>query len=469
MIALPPTPGSETPQSPEPSSGNVVRKYTAPTCTLEIAANASVLARWTQKPTLKNQRFNLRFDDPRLGEDQWVVLRGDRLKLEALTNEVAHYVQTFLTRSPNFASSEADSVDSSLTGIFLPEHPQTHPHGITLQPKGLLAHTLTLGTLATEATGPNLVLTSTQLADLASVLDEHSAQTIALPVLKRDFAWTRSPAVWGKIAAGALLSVGLTATVLNQFGKSNQQPIVATSASSNDQRNAPVPLPVPPPSFSPPPLNTGNLPVPVPSNIPDADAIASNQGVPIPPSPKSELAQENPEKGTAEAKTVIVPKTTSTPQGTTVEIPEGRGPNPPLVLRKPTFPASAQTAQGVPVKPLPGSSLARSKADDSADAEPLPLIDRSAQLGEIQDQVSRRWNPPETLSKDVEYLLTVKADGTVESIAPVGEIAQKYLSSVIANLNPLTKLSPISGSYNVRVVLSASGSPTDRVKAYIVP
>ena len=87
MIALPPPPDSETPQSPEPSSGNVVRKYTAPTCTLEIAANASVLARWTQKPTLKNQRFNLRFADPRLGDDQWVVLRGDRLKLEALTNE----------------------------------------------------------------------------------------------------------------------------------------------------------------------------------------------------------------------------------------------------------------------------------------------------------------------------------------------------------------------------------------------
>ena len=473
MIALPPPPDSETPQSPESSSGDIVRKYTAPTCTLEIAANASVLARWTHKPTLKNQRFNLRFNDPRLGEDQWVVLRGDRLKLEALTNEVAHYVQTFLTRSPNFASSEnvpvgADSVDSALTGVFLPEHPQTYPQGITLQPKGLLAHTLTLGTLATEATGPNLVLTSTQLADLASVLDEHSAQTIALPVLTRDFAWTRSPAAWGKIAAGALLSVGLTATVLNQFGKSNQQPIVATSASSNDQRTAPVPLPVPTSSFPPTPLNTGNLPVQVPSNIPDAGAIASNQGVQTSPSPKSELTQENPEKGTAEPKPVIVPKTTSTPQGTTVEIPEGRGANPSLVLRKPTFPASAQTAQGVPVKPLPGSSLPR-KANDSADPEPLLPIDRSAQLGEIQDQVSLRWNPPETLSKDVEYLLTVQADGTVESIAPVGEIAQKYSSSVIANLNPLTELPPISGSYKVRVVLSASGSPTDRVKAYIVP
>ena len=467
MIALPPPPDSETPQSPEPSSDNVVRKYTAPTCTLEIAANASVLARWTQKPTLKNQRFNLMFNDPRVGEDQWVVLRGDRLKLEALTNEVTHYVQTFLTRSPNFASSEADSVDSSLTGVFLPEHPQTHSHGITLQPKGLLAHTLTLGTLATEATGSNLVLTSTQLADLASVLDEHSAQTIALPVLKRDFAWTRSPAVWGKIAAGALLSVGLTATVLNQFGKSSQQPIVATSASSNDQRNAPVPLPVPTPSFSPPPLNTGNLPVQVPSNIPDAGAIASNQGVQTPPSPKSESTQENPEKETAEPKTAS--KTTPTLQGKTVEIPEGRGADPSLVLVKPKFPASARTAQGVPVKPLPGSSLARSKADDAADAELPQTIDRSAQIGEIQDQVSRRWNPPETLSKDVEYLLTVKADGTVISIKPVGEIAQKYLSSVIDNLNPLTKLSPISGSYKVRVVLSAAENPTDRVKAYFVP
>ena len=467
MIALPPTPDSERSQSPQPSSGEVVRKYTSPTCTLEIAANASVLARWTQKPTLKNQRFNLRFDDPRMGEEQWVMLRGDRLKLEALTDAVTNYVQTFLTRSPTFAVSESDPTDSLLTGRFLSEHPQAAPQGITLQPKGLLAHTLTLGTLATEATGPDLALTSTQLADLASVLDEHSAETIALPVLKRDFAWTRSTAVWGKIAAGALLSVGLTATVLNQLGQSNQQPIVATSASSNDQRNAPVPLPIPPPSFSPPPLNTGNLPVQVPSNLPDAGAIASNQGVQALPSPTSDPSQENPESGTTEPKTVIVPKTTSTPQGTTVDIPQPSGSNAAPVLRRPSAPA-VSIAQGVPVTPLPGLSNAR-KAEATADGEPSPPVDRSTQLGEIQDQVSLRWNPPEKLSKDVEYLLTVNADGTVVSIVPVGEIAQKYSSSVISDLTVLTKLPPTTGFYKVRVVLSASENPTDRVKAYIVP
>ena len=467
MIALPPPPDSETPQSPQPPSSEVVRKYSSPTCTLEIAANASVLARWTQKPTLKNQRFNLRFDDPRMGEDQWVILRGDRLKLAALTDAVTNYVQTFLTRSPSFAASEADSTDSSLTGVFLSEHPQAAPQGITLQPKGLLAHTLTLGTLATEATGPDLALTSTQLADLASVLDEHSAETIALPALKRDFAWTRSTAVWSKIAAGALLSVGLTATVLNQFSQSNQQPIVATSASSNDQRNAPVPLPIPPPSFSPPPLNTGNLPVQVPSNLPDAGAIASNQGIQGLPSPTSDPSQQNPESGTTEPKTVIVPKTTSTPQGTTVDIPQPSGSNAAPVLRRPSAPA-ASIAQGVPVTPLPGLSSAR-KAETTADAEPLPPVDRSTQLGEIQDQVSLRWNPPEKLSKDVEYLLTVNADGTVVSIVPVGEIAQKYSSSVISDLTVLTKLPPTTGFYKVRVVLSASENPTDRVKAYIVP
>lgn len=466
MIALPPTPDSETPQNPQPLSGELVRKYTSPTCTLEIAANASVLARWTRKPTLKNQRFSLNFDDPRMGEDQWVVLRGDRLKLEALTDAVTRYVQTFLTRSPTFAISEADSMDALLTGVFLPEHRQTPPQGITLQPKGLLAHTLTLGTLATEATGPDLALTSTQLADLAAVLDEHDAETITLPVLTRKFAWTRSTAVWGKIAAGTLLAVGLTATVLNQFGKSGQQPIVATSASSNDQRNAPVPLPVPPPAFSPP-LNTGNLPVQVPSNLPNAGAIASNQGIPVFPAPTSDAAKENPESGTAKPKTVIVPKTTSTPQGTTVNIPEAGGSNVAPVLRKSAAPA-ASTAQGVPVSPLPGSSSAR-KANANADAEPSPPIDRSTQLGEIQDQVGRRWNPPEQLSKDVEYVLTVNADGTIASIAPVGEIAQKYSSSVLSELSSLTKLPPTSGSYRVRVVLSASENPIDRVKAYLVP
>ena len=466
MIALPPTPDSETPQNPQPLSGELVRKYTSPTCTLEIAANASVLARWTRKPTLKNQRFSLNFDDPRMGEDQWVVLRGDRLKLEALTDAVTRYVQTFLTRSPTFAISEADSMDASLTGVFLPEHRQTPPQGITLQPKGLLAHTLTLGTLATEATGPDLALTSTQLADLAAVLDEHDAETIALPVLTRNFAWTRSTAIWGKIAAGTLLAVGLTATVLNQFGKSGQQPIVATSASSNDQRNAPVPLPVPPPAFSPP-LNTGNLPVQVPSNLPNAGAIASNQGIPVLPAPTSDAAKENPESGTAKPKTVIVQKTTSTPQGTTVNIPEASVSNVAPVLRKSAAPA-ASIAQGVPVSPLPGSSSAR-KANANVDAEPSPPIDRSTQLGEIQDQVGRRWNPPEQLSKDVEYVLTVNADGTIASIAPVGEIAQKYSSSVLSELSALTKLPPTSGSYRVRVVLSASENPIDRVKAYLVP
>ena len=118
--------------------------------------------------------------------------------------------------------------------------------------------------------------------------------------------------------------------------------------------------------------------------------------------------------------------------------------------------------------PLPGLSSAR-KAEANADVEPSPPVDRSTQLGEIQDQVSSRWNPPEKLSKDVEYLLTVNADGTVSSVASVGEIAQKYSSSVISDLTALTKLPPTTGSYKVRVVLSASENPTDRVKAYIIP
>jgi hypothetical protein len=264
VTSLPPTPDTEASQV----SDAVVRKYSAPTCTLEISANSSPLARWTQKPTLKNQRFNLNFNDPRMGEEQWTVLRGDRIKLEALTDAVASYIQTFLTRSHTLALPDAEN---ELTDAVIPEIAGT-PQGITLQPKGLLAHTLCLGTLATEMTGPDLTLTSTQLADLASVLDEHSAETIALPVLTRSFAWTRSPAVWGKIAAGTLLSVGLTATILNQFGKPSQQQIATTSASSNDQRTAPVPLPspsvssplltpgtsIPPGSITvPPPLNNG--------------------------------------------------------------------------------------------------------------------------------------------------------------------------------------------------------------------
>ncbi len=466
VFTVPPTPESETTQAPDA----VVRIYNAPTCTLEISANSSPLSRWTQKPTLKNQRFKLQFDDPRLGEEQWLVLRGDRIKLEALTDAVASYVQTFLTRSNTLSIPDTET---ELTDAVIPEIAGT-PQGITLQPKGLLAHTLSLGTLASETTGPDLTLTSTQLADLASVLDEHSAETIALPVLTRNFAWTRSPAVWGKIAAGTLLSVGLTATVLNQFGKPTPPQIATTSASSNDQRTAPVPLPSP--SASSPLLTPGaSIPpgsITVPPPVNNGGAIASNPD----PATSGAAPPGTTQGGTSGSATSDAPaasspaspgtKTSPTLQNIpTQDIPQAATKPEPAAKRVPP------SVSGYPVAAIPRTDASRENSRTSADLNPSedpspPAIDRSVQIGEIQDRVKSQWKPTEKPAEDLTYVMEVDGTGKVISVEPQGDLAKK---SVAALPGPGASIaSPLPAgtkAYKVQLVLSTDGS----VKAFILP
>ncbi len=60
-----------------PLSNSVIRRYTPPTCTLEVFAQSSPLSRWMGKTVLKHLSFELRFDDPRLPEEHRVPIRGD--------------------------------------------------------------------------------------------------------------------------------------------------------------------------------------------------------------------------------------------------------------------------------------------------------------------------------------------------------------------------------------------------------
>ena len=74
-------------------SYSVLRRYTPPTCALEILAKNSPLSRWAGQTVLKDVRFNLSLDDPKLPPEQWISLRGDRAQLEALQETVQRYVQ----------------------------------------------------------------------------------------------------------------------------------------------------------------------------------------------------------------------------------------------------------------------------------------------------------------------------------------------------------------------------------------
>ena len=92
----------------------VLRRYTPPTCTLEVQASGSALSRWTDRTVLKNLQFQLSFDDPKLMPDQQVMVSGDQNQLEALHETVTDYVQHLLGQPPSAINWEPSlSLDPS--------------------------------------------------------------------------------------------------------------------------------------------------------------------------------------------------------------------------------------------------------------------------------------------------------------------------------------------------------------------
>jgi hypothetical protein len=235
-----------------PPSNSVIRRYTPPTCTLEILAQSSPLSRWMGKTVIKQLTFELHFDDPQLPEERRIPIRGDRDQLEILCDAVTNYVQGFLQQPPDsFWLSFAEPQDSSkvsqdseftdfrqtplpITKTF-PSLTSQLPGGrIYLEPGNYLTHHLYLGSLANQSSGSVIQLSLLQLFDLATALDEYSADVMALPNLNNNKLTLRLPA-WAPIAAVMVLGVGLLPMTL-QYANNNRQkqPQIAQSGSSQE-------------------------------------------------------------------------------------------------------------------------------------------------------------------------------------------------------------------------------------------
>ncbi|MFM7789457.1 MAG: DUF4335 domain-containing protein, partial [Microcystis panniformis] len=105
---------------------NLIRKYTPPTCTLEVWGNSSPLAVWLGKNVLKDAHFQLRFDDPRLSEEKQVTIKGDRTQLQLLGEIVANYVQNLLSSPVSTLSFVASGSPES----HLPSLPSLRCQGL---------------------------------------------------------------------------------------------------------------------------------------------------------------------------------------------------------------------------------------------------------------------------------------------------------------------------------------------------
>jgi hypothetical protein len=459
---------------------------------------------------LKELEFELSFDDPRSPEETWLSLQGDRIQLETLREAVELYVQSFLdqssaqlnagllasdqrldwtatpfpklspTASPfalrGVESNEALVSTSEAGGKVVPfeakwndrqaqresspsADPRFHSNQIYLQPQGLLNHSLFLGSLATAESGPAIRLSALQLFDLASALDEYAADVLALPTLNSP-RWLKAPPSWSRVAAIALLTIGLTTSLAKILDGSYQRGQVANSptssqgASSADQQMAQVV-----PSVSP---STTTLPVPSP--------LASGQKLPPPPPLGSTL----PVPSSLSTVTVpqsapvapIVPGRPSTPGGGAANSATNRDAKTPTQIAladqqnnaargsaKVRLRSEIATGAALP------APVAESAGVGAAAERNTTAFDTIPQVAEVRQYFKDRWQPPEGLTQTLEYTLILAPDGTIQRISPLGLASGDYIDRTGMPLIGESFVSPIAGgrSPKIRVVLSPDG------------
>ncbi|MBF2009632.1 MAG: DUF4335 domain-containing protein [Chlorogloeopsis fritschii C42_A2020_084] len=349
-----------------PLTNSVIRRYTPPTCTLEVLAQSSPLSRWVGKSVLKQLRFELRFDDPRLPEEQRIVIRGDREQLEALCAAVTNYVQEFLKMPPEkfwatfsgfddsskvsdnpqlqepFQSSQAiQTLDTFNTQIPGTQIPGTE---IYIKPSSHLTHNLFLGSLGYQVSTPVIQLSLLQLFDLATALDEYSADVLALPVLYQRKSSFPVPA-WASVAAVLVLGVGLVPLAL-QYTSNKKEPQTAKQPSAAEENIAlePSPLlnpPNPTPALTPadqlPSLSFGSgLSIPgstLPTNpqtLPPSQSALPPISSNLPSTPSSSPQNTFPSTSQSPSGSVF-----NVPQTTAQNLPNSQAKNTPQTLTKP--------------------------------------------------------------------------------------------------------------------------------------
>ncbi len=527
-----------------PLSNSILRRYTPPTCTLEIAAKTSPLSRFVGRSMLKDLHFELRFDDPRQPDDKRVTIRGDAGALDILYDAVNSYVQNFLESSstqlpltsqtstvptgsshenidynllpspsasstyPNpIAASARDQQPDELgenasvpnlesRSMRRPLHLGTLAQDIYLEPKGLLAHNLFLGHLATEESGPVVNLSVIQLFDLATALDEYATEGASLPKLNV-LSWKKSPPAWTRTAAAVLLTVGVTTAVVKYVERAKPKPqTVATTsqppsaAPTQLSQVPPAPTvsisPLPTPAVPPPLSSAPILPPPAPVTVPPtpttlnspvgsqrptttiqvnpSEPPVTNPNRPIPTSvPRRIVTLPSPKTPSP----VVAKKSTSPTPTNTPEKPPTR-PNKPAVSATapplPDFPSinptnskasppseQASSASSRSASPAPESNLSASASAEKTDNN--TLFDNIPQMAEVRNYFEKRWKPQPNLLQTIEYTLVLNKDGSIQRIIPLGKTAGDFLDRTSMPLPGEPFVSPIEGEATPRVRL----------------
>ncbi|OSO94658.1 hypothetical protein B7O87_02450 [Cylindrospermopsis raciborskii CENA303] len=475
-----------------PGSNSVVRRYTPPTCTLEILAESSPLSRWMGQTVVGELRFQLHFDDPTLPEDLRIPIEGNREQLEVLCNAVSSYVQQLLQDSSDrfgvifreSTPSESEDLGSSgspASPLHYRDNTGVLEATIYLEFQENLTHKLYLGSLATQRSGPVIELSLLQLFDLSSALDEYSADIIALPTGAERFITSKLP-TWAPVAAVLTLALGLTPLTWQYANNMRSVRVV-------EQQKPQEPIPTGVPNIGEPTVNPDNPDAGVKS--PDlADLPSPNFNLPSPNQENSDV----PRSGTVPPTATPGTLSKNTPNTPTLKTPQIAGdpilnsPNstqvPSKILGYPTNPG-IQGTQGIKpslnipagdVKRLP-DSLPNPNPSPPQTQPTLPLDTGTAkqdltiiaseenksydtpQVAEAGEYLQGKWRPPADFTQTLEYSITLEVNGTIQRILPLNKAAREYIDNTgIPEIGkPFVSSNKAGKTLRIRVVYSPDG------------
>ncbi|MFW6358687.1 MAG: DUF4335 domain-containing protein [Chroococcales cyanobacterium] len=364
-----------------PTSVFVIRRYTPPTCSLTITGQRSPLSRWTGQPLVKEIQFELALEDPTQPESKPIEIRGDRTQLELLNEVVSNYVQNFLGESGKGGKTLIQTgEENGSTELNASETPETAIHTTTglvpfpmrqdvrelrIEPNGLLKHSLFLGPLASNPSEAEIHLSVVQLYDVASALEEYSADIAALPEMGSP-GLKKTPSLWIGSAAAVVAALGITAVaswVANP-------PVMETATSLDETEESLEPSldsnqanlgpsigidPVPLPRFENAPQPSPTLP----SDLKSLEILTPPQAVQRPPAPTLNESPSLPSLPTSPSTTAQRPSITISPN------PPQSAPNSPrTTAQRPSIAIAPNPPQSQPSSPSPTTR--------QADSRPLP-------------------------------------------------------------------------------------------------
>ncbi|MFE4105496.1 DUF4335 domain-containing protein [Almyronema epifaneia] len=414
-----------------PSSQSIHRRYVSESWVLEVVGNTSVLSGWSDRPVIQKLRFRLTRQPITSHSRQ---LKGGQPQLAALTAAIQSYTQSQLlmavTSAPTMDTTAQQQKPPTAADVFLVA-------------QGLTQHRLHLGHLAPQPAEWDL--TTLELADLVTVLENFEAEAIALPPAPQSRPRWRTFTYTGTAAASLLLAVGV-ATLLQPSPPSLETAQTAGDQTAEVLTEAEAELDPPAPSPTSPDANQPENRLPATTAPPATNSNQAAGGTP-PPAPQ-------PAPGNAAPSSAPPPQTKQPAAAPpAAESPETSAPVASSAPdRGDDTPEETADSSAIASAPAPAEF---SRSRPSLEAAPTQL----PQLAEIQRYLAEAWQPEATLETDLVYDWVLAADGSVAAVNPVNESAAAYrdrLPVVATDDGPV--FSPPGGEgLTVRVTLTPTG------------